>query len=113
MAKFEKVNAVETQEVTFWKPTRAGEYVEGIYTKRVEGILTQFGTIDAIQVTDANGEVWQILLTAGLVRAVNRLSIGELIRIEYAGRAYNKATKRQFNEYIVYRDTSGGDDLPF
>ena len=50
------------------------------------------------------GEVYQVLITAGLVRAVDMLDTGELIRIEYHGKQYNKATKRQYTHYEVYRD---------
>ena len=112
MPNFERVNPTNTQEVTFWKPTTVGDAVEGVYTKRIGGIHTQFGEIDAIHITDAQGVVWQLLLTAGLVRAIDCVSIGELIRVEYNGMAYNKATKRRNHDYIVYRDTGEGE-LPF
>lgn len=100
---YKRVEAFDAGDVTYWNPAQIGDSVEGVYTKKMEGIPTQFGSMDYMEIMQVSGTPIRVGISAGLVRQVDRLNLFDEVKIEYLGQAYNKNTKRRYNDFAVYR----------
>jgi len=100
---YQRVEAFDAGDVAYWNPAQIGESVEGVYVKKIEGIPTQFGSMDYMEIMQASGTPIRLGISAGLVRQVARLNLFDEVKIEYLGQAYNKNTKRRYNDFDVYR----------
>lgn len=107
---YKRVEAFDKTEATYWNPVQIGDAVEGVYTSKIEGVPTQFGAMDYIEIMQASGSPIRVGVSSALVRQVARLNLFDEIRIEYLGQAYNKNTKRRYNDFAVYR---AEEDIPF
>ena len=99
---YKRVEAFDS-DIAYWNPSQIGDSIEGVYTAKIEGIPTQFGTMDYIEIMQVSGEPIRLGVSAGLVRSIARLNLFDEVRIEYLGQAYNKTTKRRYNDFAVYR----------
>jgi len=88
---------------SFWNPEQHGEYLEGVYKRKIEAMPTPYGHMDYIEIQHVDGLVFRVGVTAGLQRAVDRLKLGDEIKIEYLGMTLNPRTKRHYREYAVFR----------
>ena len=100
---YKRVEAFDAGDITYWNPVQIGESVEGVYVKKIEEIPTQFGSMDYMEIMQASGTPIRLGISAGLVRQVARLNLFDEVKIEYLGQAYNKNTKRRYNDFAVYR----------
>ena len=100
---FKKVEAFGTSDATYWNPVQIGESVEGVYTKKIEGVITKFGTMDYMEIVQVTGKTVRVGISSGLTHQIARLNLYDEVKIEYLGQAYNKATKRRYNDFAVYR----------
>jgi len=99
---YKRVEAFDS-DIAYWNPTQIGDSVEGVYTAKIEGIPTQFGSMDYMEIMQVSGTPIRVGISAGLVRQAARLNLFDEVKIEYLGQAYNKTTKRRYNDFAVYR----------
>jgi sRNA-binding carbon storage regulator CsrA len=97
------VDAFDTSDATYWNPVQSGESVEGVYTKKIEGVITKFGTMDYMEIVQVTGKTVRVGISSGLTHQIARLNLYDDVKIEYLGQAYNKNTKRRYNDFAVYR----------
>jgi hypothetical protein len=79
-----------------WKPTKAGESVEGTVFRVYEGT---YGT--AVDLETKQGRI-TLPAHSNLVTAMTEMKVGDQVRIKYTGKGSTKKGQ-QFNKYEVTR----------
>lgn len=84
-------------------PEQEGEYVIGRYKRRGIFTPTTFGEMEYMELEADGKDIW-VGLSSSLLRMVDMIPEGSIIKIVYVGKQVNPRTKMTFKAFKVYRE---------
>jgi len=89
---------------TFWKPSVAGDLIEGLYRGKEMREGGQYGPKEVATLEGWNGELRLVTVKAGLKSSFDSgaLTPGKVVKIIYQGKQLNPRTGRTFDAFEVF-----------
>lgn len=89
---------------TFWKPTAAGDLIEGLYRGKEMREGGQYGPQEVATLEIRGGDLKLVTVKAGLKSSFesSALTPGKVVKIIYQGKQMNPRTGRTFDAFEVF-----------
>lgn len=100
MTEWEKVDP------KVWEPKQSGDFVEGIYIIKREGLGVHKSNMYILENNQKQIGVWG---SAILDQKMELVKVGERVKIEFGGKEETK-DKKPVNIYEIYKEKKEGED---